>query len=446
MRKRLIHLSGACLTGLFILFVGGCVKKTETTNNLPGVDAAVTSAKVIMTPFGPRDASQVHYIESGSQLIYDNGHLKKIHAQTGKVVMDFGEQLPVTQIDIRNRVTANSTRETNPSGIQPPLGSGWITDAEWLNGNNNPITYFSTNWKVPTAPSTNDGQLLYIFNGLEDGLTTTSHILQPVLQYGSNGTFGGNYWVVDNWYASCKKCAVYYGTAAAVASGTNLQGVMQQTAQNGTNYSYESSFAGYPASNSLTVANVPELYLAFETMEAYTMTQYSDYPSDLSVNMTGIQILNGANNAAISWIPINTVTDVNQHTVVVSDNSPNGEVDLYFHNPNPASPEMNNSTGCMYFSGPSSSTPPTGIITAAPGTKVTVTLSAGGPPYGGPYPYSTTFGIQSSNVSFQGGATAFSAKNQSNVSLYFIMPACGGINWSSSWYDPGTGSGSICVH
>jgi len=52
-------------------------------------------------------------------------------------------------------------------------------------------------WTVPSNPSDN-GALIYLFNGIEP--SNFSAILQPVLQYGSNGAFGGNYWVIASWY------------------------------------------------------------------------------------------------------------------------------------------------------------------------------------------------------------------------------------------------------
>ena len=68
-------------------------------------------------------------------------------------------------------------------------------------------------------------------------------------------------------------------------------------------------------------------------MEVYGITEYTDYPPDTAVRMTNIQILTGTVTPTLSWTPEDVVTDVGQHTIVVSNSSTNGEVDLYFHNP-----------------------------------------------------------------------------------------------------------------
>jgi hypothetical protein len=234
------HTSTA-LTGIIafaVLFSFSC-KKTATTpiTQLPDASkAASIQDDVVITPFGARPKSQVHQIDSGYSLAYQGNHLVKIQSQTGKVAEDFGDQLQIQKDASR----AKETTSLHNSSI-PGLGSGWITYAQ----NDVPvsgITGFTTDWIVPNNPPANNGQLLYIFNGLQDGFDATSHILQPVLQYGANGRFGGNYWSIDNWYVSCQTCPVFYGTPITVTPGTGLSGIMSgSTSTNGT-YNYTSRF------------------------------------------------------------------------------------------------------------------------------------------------------------------------------------------------------------
>jgi hypothetical protein len=59
------------------------------------------------------------------------------------------------------------------------LQSGWITYAFWVkSGNDTPIGSFGTTWTVPPVPATQDSQLLFLFNALEQ----TSGINITVLQ------------------------------------------------------------------------------------------------------------------------------------------------------------------------------------------------------------------------------------------------------------------------
>ncbi len=323
------------LAGLVFAFPG-CVKHTDIPASSASSSTDILQQdSIIITPFGPRKRSDVHLIESGYHLSFKEGHLLKVNDQNGKVEEDFGVQT-VT----KNITTQAEGRSGDRNVVPPQLGQGWITFAQ--NNTTLSVVGFTTQWTVPVPPPTNHGQLLYLFNGLQDGLTGTSHILQPVLQYGSNGAFGGNYWVIDNWYASCGTCPAMYGTPVTVNPGTVLVGNMNgAAATSGGGYNYTSSFYRildnppgriqyYPTSNNVSITNVPQLIYAFETMESYRMEVATDYP-DNPVNMTNIQILLPGGRrpvvATLNWIPHNVVTDVGQHTTVISGS----EVDLHFH-------------------------------------------------------------------------------------------------------------------
>jgi hypothetical protein len=92
----------------------------------------------------------------------------------------------------------HSFRKTD---AQPPTVNGWVEDVEselpvnaygrdWLR-------YLGGKWKVPVNPSWGGG-LVFLFNGAQDA--SSQAIIQPVLQWGDNGRFGGNYWMFAGWY------------------------------------------------------------------------------------------------------------------------------------------------------------------------------------------------------------------------------------------------------
>src|SRR5215813_13683143 len=64
---------------------------------------------------------------------------------------------------------------------EAPRG-GWVSWVDWQNNSGTPIAAFSATWIIPPEPSSAGGQLIYLFNGLQDA--GKSHILQPVLQCG----------------------------------------------------------------------------------------------------------------------------------------------------------------------------------------------------------------------------------------------------------------------
>jgi hypothetical protein len=85
---------------------------------------------------------------------------------------------------------------------------------------------------VPAAPAstytTNPLQTYYAFPAFQTGRHETSHILQPVLQFGNNGTWGGQYWTAASWwcdgtdcYASEQHLTVYPGDLIWGLAGSN---------------------------------------------------------------------------------------------------------------------------------------------------------------------------------------------------------------------------------
>lgn len=299
------HILLAAVTMMAIVFFGSCRKESAADRTASGT----SDEEMVLTPVGLMERSKVHFVGEGYQLSVVKGRLQKVDAKSGKTIEDFGE------------VKRN---------VIPATASGWIAYAYWSNTNTaNPITNFTTNWVVPSAPSRQGNQTIFLFNGMQDGLTSTSYIIQPVLQWGPSAAGGGKYWAITNWYVSSSQA--FYGSLVTVSTGTSLTGVMKETAVSGSNYSYNSSFTGYPAGSALQVNNVPQAFWAAETLESYGVTTPSTmYPPNTDIAMRSIQILQGTTNASISWSTAQAVAGSAQKAVVVSNSSPGGEVDIYF--------------------------------------------------------------------------------------------------------------------
>ncbi len=293
----------------------GCAKQSNT----PAAESASLSnatEESVLTPAGYMPKSKVHFIEQGYHVSIENGHYKKIENASGKMVEDFGE------VEINNALNLGK-----PNNIEPKP-SGWITYADWSNDTttHSPVTYFNTDWIVPKAPKNNDGQTVFLFNGMQDGFTSKSHILQPVLQWGGSAAGGGNYWAITNWYVGS---SAFYGALVNVSTGTALQGIIQQIGTAGKLHSYTSSFVGYPTTD-IEIDNAPQLWWSAETLEAYSISKNSDYPADKDVKMSGIEILKGTSEASITWEAVKDFTKGPQNTTIVNNASPGGEVDIYF--------------------------------------------------------------------------------------------------------------------
>ena len=58
------------------------------------------------------------------------------------------------------------------------------------------MSRLTTEWTVPPAPATQNGQTIFLFPGIQN----STMIYQPVLQWGPSAAGGGNYWAVASWY------------------------------------------------------------------------------------------------------------------------------------------------------------------------------------------------------------------------------------------------------
>jgi hypothetical protein len=279
----------------------------------------------VITPGGFRPKSRVHLVEPGHLVSGEGGRLRKMHF-LGDVVADFGPLIP--RPGYEPLMPRNVTR-TKPSSALltevPALASGWITYAWWQNATGHPISSFVTTWVVPVAPRTQSGQLIYLFNAIQN----SSMIYQPVLQWGNNGAFGGNYWCVASWYADGQTGQATHSTPVQVNPGQILVGIMTLMGQTGAQFSYNCQFQGIPNS-SLPISNVQELTWCAQTLEAYNLTQCSDYPNADLTAFGSINIQTGATTPAVVWTPQTDHADCGQHTIVVSNTNPGGEVDLYY--------------------------------------------------------------------------------------------------------------------
>ena len=213
-------------------------------------------------------------------------------------------------------------------GTVPALGSGWITYFYWNNGTGTPVSSFKTMWQVPPPPSVQDpGEVVFLFNGIQN-YGANFGILQPVLQWGVSAAGGGAYWSVASWYVTSGGQA-FHTNLVRVNPDDTLIGVMTLTGRNGTAFSYTSQFQGI-AGTELPVQNIAELMWCNETLEAYGINAAGNYPNTPLTEFTEINIRTGAAVPALTWTPVDRVTDTGQHGVVDSNSASYGEVDIFY--------------------------------------------------------------------------------------------------------------------
>ncbi len=336
-----------------------------------------SSNSMVLTTIGLIPKSHAHLIEDGYHLEIQNGRVVKVETATGRLSEDFGgiKTIPL------NPSTAGSGGATQPASIGqnlsrsivPPARAALASDssknytayAYWKNTTSYPINYFSTTWIVPDTPRIrNDKQTIYIFNGLGSTQSGFADIIQPVLQWGSNGLYGGNYWSVSNfflWVDASDSTYAAYSNSTTVAPGTNLTGVITYNGSLG----YTTKFVGYNDSLVLTPTvshngykqpqhgaatyNTPVTFpntefqnYAYETLECYNsdgnhqgfdVNTTGDYPAgqpDVAMTNISLTTTNSAGGfpSGFSWTSTTGVnTYFNEHASVIS----NSQVNIYFN-------------------------------------------------------------------------------------------------------------------
>jgi hypothetical protein len=289
------------------------------------------SDELVLTPGGYRPKSFVNAIEPGHGLtVLDTGEFAMFATATNKVVAQFARPP-----GLEAQFTVHGPNGPPPTQSAPPPGAlpgGWQTYACW-GTTEDAITYFATQWSVPPAPSTSSGQTIFLFNGIQNA-GANSGILQPVLQWGKSSAGGGAYWSVASWYVTASGQA-FNTNLVPVNTGDELLGIMTETGSSSGNYNYNSTFQGIP-NTTLPIKNIALLYWANETLECYGLTKCSDFPATTETAMGAIEIRIGSTHPALMWSVGDLHKNCGQHTVIASDANPNGEVDLYYEQPESA--------------------------------------------------------------------------------------------------------------
>ncbi|KAF7373055.1 hypothetical protein MSAN_00513000 [Mycena sanguinolenta] len=231
---------------------------------------AAPATTQVLTPKGYRSASNAVEVPAGGKIVHVNDTNLHVLDAEGTVVH------------------VASKAATATSSAVAPEETGWVAFASWLN-TGAAIGSFKATWSVPPAPANFDGQTLFLFNSIEPA--TFDAIMQPVLQYGGSAAGGGEYWAVANWYLYGDN--TFFTTPVEVSVGQQLVGEVQLVGTSGSTYNYNSAFTNLDIT-SLTVDGGEELQWATITLETYSTTSSSDYPTGSTVfSAINLELSNG---------------------------------------------------------------------------------------------------------------------------------------------------------
>jgi hypothetical protein len=222
----------------------------------------------------------VHQVPNGARIEFgSDGNPTGDVKLNGKVIAHY-DSCPEESIDTRF-LGSQGDHSPNPSGY----GNGWVEASQWelsLASTAN-IDDFYGYWYVPGPPS-EGGALVFLFNGVEP--TVGGWIMQPVLQWGNNGNWGGDYYSSASWLVGPEGTGIaYYSTPYVVSSGDYLLGITQQNGVTDSTLSYfvnaHDDTTGTSSVLDVTSQGLHWVWAFAGVLEAYYVTSCSQYPSPL---------------------------------------------------------------------------------------------------------------------------------------------------------------------
>jgi len=240
----------------------------------PNRPAGVPDGYVI-TPFGYFHPSCVRQLTEGETLLADgviqhaDGTLDNVPACSYPRYTASGEIVTVGEL---------------------PTINGWVETANTTTATS--YGALTATWMVPPGPTSNDGQTLYFFPGLED-INDVVSIIQPVL--GWNADFGGA-WSIASWNC-CPNGITVESSPVHVNPGHEIKGTIRDTCSAGTLScsKWEVTSEDVSTGHSTKLSNTPSEGQTFNwafagVMEVYNVVQCSDYPPNGSLIFSDIAL------------------------------------------------------------------------------------------------------------------------------------------------------------
>jgi hypothetical protein len=223
-----------------------------------------------------------------------------------------------------------------------PDQANWIT-AAWLDMTGTSVKSFVASWKVPSAPTTQSSQLLYLFNGMEPADSST--IIQPVLQWGDSGpdkdgiNRTGKFWTVASWIVPAPDGCTYHTPHVRVNPGDTLVGSMTLIAKSAAGCTYACEFVGLAGTRFLTPA-ISELVWCVQTLEAYELSgnptppydlnSASEYPAAKFTEFKSIKVATDGAPSGAPWTVCNYESKFGEHTQIVVNSPGNGDIQIHY--------------------------------------------------------------------------------------------------------------------
>jgi len=284
----------------------------------PGWEEASKSPDWVPVPAGLAYKSCVHVIPNGSA-VSDDGVVT-----VGGAVVERIPECPYSGIvsPPRSHAAQQALAQAASNGVKDhgasagkgamdlPYYDGWWIYSNWTSSAQ--ITKLSATWTVPPNPSVSASQLIYLFPSVES--VPGQAIVQPVLQWGYNQSFGGAYWLVAVWY-------VYNGnvlaandpsSALSVTAGHSLSGSMSRPSGTSTAWTVSISDNTVGGSRTATFSTGYASWTLAQggALEVKRVTACAQLPNTSSVKFNTITVATTAGTVAPTFTSVNNVIGV----------------------------------------------------------------------------------------------------------------------------------------
>jgi hypothetical protein len=240
--------------------------------------AAAADANHVLVPGGRLvHRSCVHEVPSGTDVSEDDGHF----------VFTFPNGT------VARQPLCPSARATVSLGVGH--GNAWKAWAQFSLPGSTAVTSLKNTWIVPEDPTSKGAQILYYWNGIEDGDSAGgSGVLQPVLEWRQSSGWG-----IKSWYVGAGGTVT--SNLVAVKPGDKIIGTMDYDGKGWTctGQAQDGSPATLKYSRSMTFT------FAYEVLEAYYVgSSCSMYDKSGGVTFTDTQVAFDGKDATdeVQWV------------------------------------------------------------------------------------------------------------------------------------------------
>jgi len=252
-----------------------------------------------------------------------------------------GEQVPTELATTNPGTTKDRWLALNPSadaesGEPPYISHSWMVAVEAFTSSS--YGKITTDFKVPKAPSSHDGQIIYLFPGMQD-YPNTKTIIQPVLGWNTPYYSKANEWSISSWNC-CTKGTVYVSPSEGVNTGDTIYGQVYNQCSAGTlecgKWTIDTTDLKTGVFTKLyNESNFGQTFnWGFgSVLEVYDVKQCSDYPAGGSLESTNVSVYNDKFQKITpsweTWLPDGSNPSPNCHYGAYLDGGPSAMTITY---------------------------------------------------------------------------------------------------------------------